>query len=201
MSSFGPTIDSGDVERAARDVLQAWLDTYLHEMEDRKGLARGSIARPNSWMRVNQLDDFQTRRLPAIMVIAPGLTEPPLPDGQGRYRCKWAVAVGIVVSSHSAEEARDLVQMYGATVRKLMIQKPSLGGFAVATEWADERNEILGTFDRRSVAVSREVFVVEVTDVDDRRGGPITSTPDPGVDEPHPDWGQAETVQLDVQEA
>lgn len=201
MSQYGPLIDAGDVERAALDTIKIWLNSYLHETEDRKGLDRGFLARPRSFARVNQLNDFEEGQLPAVLVIAPGLSEEPVPDGEGNYRAKWAVAVGTVVSargSRGGETARDLAQTYGATIRALMVQKGSLGGFATRTEWADERNDNLGVQNQRSIAVSREVFVVEVREVVNRRVGP--AEPDPDTDSPHGDFGVAESVEYDLDE-
>lgn len=190
------TIFSADqLETQVATTLRLWLPQYIKEIEDQRGREVGLIPPPRTYTRRNEFQSFPDDQLPFCIVVSPGLVEPPVADGEGRYRGWWGVGVGVVAAASTEEDTNALVKIYGAAVRAVMLQQPDLGGSeSQGVEWEDERydDNLALTDQRRSVGAARVVFRVWVDDVVSRWNGP--TTPDPGDWPPGSVWGTVEHV-------
>src|SRR5690606_6246252 len=93
---------------------------------------------------------------------APGLTEAPRKERQ-EYITKWAIGVGAVVSGQDRDNTFDLAEIYAAAIRSLVMQQPSLSGFAAGIDWLGERfDELLGPEDLSTIAAGTLQLEVEV---------------------------------------
>jgi hypothetical protein len=199
-SIFKPIITRQDVERAALDTLQTWIDTYLAEVERQNGMAVRSLPRPRSWTRRNEFEHWPEDQIPAIIVVSPGLTDPPMGTGSGAFRANWDLGVAVVAEGQQTNNTRDLVGYYTAAIRALIIQRQSLGGFAMGVIWRDERYDDISDLEvGRTLASGQVVFSVTVEGIVSTKAGPLT--PDtPPVDPPDtsPTWPIATTVEADI---
>ena len=112
--------------------------------------------------------------MPCCVIVAPGLLQEPERRG-GNTIATWAVSVGCVVSGQDRENTFDLAEMYAAAVRAAVVQNPSLGGFATATDWIGERYDDIPNEMLRTLAAGSVQFAVQVYNA---------ITPSEGPDEP-----------------
>lgn len=184
---FGPLVDRDLVETTLIAFLQLWMDTYLAEIERIKVIDVRSLPRPRSYVQANRFQRWTEEQLPALIVVSPGLSEPPKKDGSGLYRAKWNIGIGMTVGAGEEEANRALIGYYMAAIRMLMVHKPSIGGFGLGIEWTDERYNDTPEDFRRSTASGQLLFKLEVNAVVQAYQGPATADPPP-VD-PIPDPG------------
>lgn len=139
MSIYGPIITAWQVEQAVKATLQAWLDTYLGELERQSAgrWALRSIDRPpdavKSWEIVSEYHDIPGKMLPAISIESPGMAADPVIEAEGEVTTSWLINVQAVVKGKNRGLARDLLSMYEAAIRKIFFDKGGLGGFADGT--------------------------------------------------------------------
>jgi hypothetical protein len=191
---FGRIVTGADVEAWVVETLRKWSSTYLAEVERQHGLAGGTLQRVRSWVRAPTFDKWPEDQLPAVLVISTGTIGEPLKDGRGRYRARWAVAVGTVCSARTRDLSHDQAELYAAAHRALLLQRPSLEGRANGVDWATEDYTDLPFDDTRSLGAGRDVFAVEVDDVVSTKAGPVTpADPAPVETDPYPPWPLVET--------
>jgi hypothetical protein len=198
---FRQIITRQDVEQAALDTLQIWIDTYLAEVERQKGITVRSLPRPRSWTRRNEFERWPEDQIPAIIVVSPGLSDPPMGTGNGAFRADWDLGIAVVAEGQQTNSTRDLVGYYTAAIRALIIQRPSLGGFAMGVIWTGERyDDISDTEIGRTMASGQVLFQVTVEGIVSTKAGPVT--PDtPPVDPPDtsPTWPIATQVSAEYE--
>lgn len=199
MTIYGQVVTGSDVRRAVEAHIKLWIPTYLAEVADQHGRARADMPIFRSYVPAVELDTLDAAgHLPSCVVVAPGLMDEPHMDGRGEYRARWAVATGAVVSGRDQDNTLELAELYAGALRTLMIQHPSLGGFASGVEWLGERyDDFGGPVDRRTIAAGSVQFGVDVEAVVESRAGPMTPPGDPMV-EPD-DWPTVESVTVDVE--
>ena len=200
---FGRIIDGSQVEDAMMNHLRKWLPVYLQELEYQRFRNRDQIPHPRSIQAVKDLEQFDENQLPAIIVMSSGLSDTPVHYGDGSYSASWDVNVATVVTASDAESTRKLAKLYGAAVRAVVVQKPSLGGFASGADWLDESyDDLPGVDEERTFAVTSMYFSVSVDSVINRLGGPRTypfiEPPDEDT-QPGSHWPLAETVTVEVE--
>lgn len=200
-SIFKPIVTRQEVEMAALNTLKLWFDTYLAEVERQKGLDVRQLPRPRSYIRKNEFDRWPEDQIPAIIVISPGLVGPPSGTGSGSFRGDWQLGVAVITEGQDNDNTRDLVGYYTAAIRALILQRPSLGGFAMGVTWEDERyDDISDTEVGRTMASGQVVFQVTVEDLVSTKAGPVTpDTPPVTPPDDSPTWPIATTVTADVQ--
>jgi hypothetical protein len=201
MTIFGTIKTRTDLEAAAKLTLQTWFSTYLAEVERQHDVVAGSYERPHSYTTTNDFEKFDEDQLPAIIIVSPGMTAAPVKQGNGQYRTTWSLGVGVVCSGNDENDVRTMVDIYTAAIRTLLVQRPSLGQFAAALNYEDERyDEGVSTAKRRSLQAGYVLCSVEVDGVVDASGGPITPSdpPTPATD-PIPDWPIATSGSVTVQ--
>lgn len=187
---FGPLLTGKDVRDALESTIKTWVRDYVGEVARLSGRSSEDLKPFRSYVSSLDLDKFQSDQLPCCVIVAPGLlTQPEL--RRGAYNARWGVAVGVVVSGQDRENTFDLVELYTAAVRSLLIHHPSLGGFAEGLEWIGERYDELRSEDLRTIGAGTVQLAVDVTEVQSKIGGP--GAPTAAVD-PVEDPGDLHTV-------
>jgi hypothetical protein len=189
VSPVGPIISGRDCELAAISTLQKWISTYLAEAERQTGRTVGSLPRIRAWTTSPDFEKWPEDQLPAVLLISPGLVDPPLADGQGFYRVRFSMGLAAIVSTSQMDETAVLAKLYCATLRTCLLQHQSLEGFAAGVEWIDENYDDLPSIDDRSLGAGKAIFAVEVRNISRRWNGPPTPSdpPTPDTDPIPPD--------------
>jgi hypothetical protein len=183
-SEIGPIVSAYDVERAALATLRKWSSTYLGEAEDQHDRPRNSLPRVRSYTTTNSFDKWPEDQLPCVLLVSPGLTEPPRAEGNGHYRASFGLGVAAIVSTARDHDTEELAKLYVAALRTCLVQQRSLDGFAAGIEWLDETYDDLPSEDWRSLGAGQAVFAVEVADIARRFTGPPhpTDPPEPAYE-------------------
>lgn len=179
---FGQLNSFHDVELALQTHVKNGLNTYLAARERAKGLTAGAISRPTSWLIKQSFMALPGEdRLPAIIIVSPGFTEPPAKHGDGGYDVYLGMAVVALVSG-PGQSARMLAGHYQSALNALLIKHKKFGaGSARIHEWLDLALDDVDTEDQtRNLAAARLEFVVKVTDfVSSDTRIPVIPAPDP----------------------
>ncbi len=182
---FGVIVTGKQVRTAMQAHLRQWFPTYLAELsrsDDRYG---GDLPLFRSYVSLLDMPDgrYVEDQMPSCVVVAPGLLEQPTKH-RGVYIARWAVNVGAVISGQDRENTFDLTELYAAAIRAAVVQHPSLGGFATATDWLGERYDDIPNVMQRTLGAGTVQFSVEVQGAVDAQQGPdqplVEPVPDPG---------------------
>lgn len=179
MSVYGDIFDKTALEAAATSTLQTWLPSYLGEVERKRGLTPGWMARPRTWTTRNDFDKWPEETLPCMLLVSPGLAAEPLKDGNGRYRSVWFLGIAVIVQARNKNDVELMCGLYTAAIRAAVVQHPSLGGVAEGVDWVNERYDDLPSTKGRTLAAGQVIFEVEVADVVSAHDGPAAPDPDP----------------------
>lgn len=194
MTVFGSLVSGDEIEEAVVATLQAWVPTYLRELERHFDLDPGALPAPRSYSTVSDRDParWPEDQIPAVVVMSPGLAGDPVRRGDGSYRLAWSVAIGVVVSASSQAATRKLARRYAAAVRLIVVQHPALGGIAAGVDFTDESYDDLARDRERSLAAGAVTFTVHVDGAADDSTAPAAPDPDPD------DWPAVETASVTV---
>ncbi len=178
---FGPVKSARHLEEAAIETIKTWIHTYLAVAERRFDRPDESMPRPRSYNTTREFTKWPEDRLPAIMVVSPGLAgERPRKTGDGKYSAKWMLGIGIVIKSKNKSQVNSLIKDYAAAIRALIVQNSKLGGYANGVEYRDENYNAQEVDDQtRTLATAQVIFTVEVEDVVQWGAGVVVPPPDP----------------------
>lgn len=193
---FQRILVASEIEEAAINVLAKWFPTYLREIESQLGLPVNRVPTPRNYTNRNKFDSLRGEEMPKIVVISPGLLNPPEKQGNGQYRALWRLGVGVATTGETESEASMMSKIYGSAVRKILLDKQSLGGGLGISEviWIDEVYEDLPIPDQvQQYRAATIFFAVDVNNVVTARRGP--SEPDMAPYE----YGQVEEVIIDLE--
>jgi hypothetical protein len=196
---FGPILGVGDLEDWAVALCRKWFSTYLAETERQHGIEAGTLQRIRGWALGPSFDKWPEDQVPGLLIVSPGALERPRHDGAGLYRVRWQLDVGVLCSARTQRLSRQQATLYGAAVRDLFLQRPSLEGHTAGLDWLGDSYDDLDYDDTRSLASARNRFAVEVAGVGQTGAGPVT--PDDPLDpdtDPWPLWPIAETVTVEI---
>lgn len=194
MTVFKNILVASQIEEATLNQLQVWTPTYLREVERQLGIALEQIPRPALYSNRNSFDYEPGERFPKVIAISPGLADTPIADGGGIYRATWRLGIGVALGATTEPVGNMWAKCYAAAIRKIMIDKPSLGGIAVATRWEDEVYEDLAIPDPNMLFKSASVFFsVDCNNVSTKWSGPENPDEDPYA------WGRVEHVIIDLE--
>lgn len=190
---FGAFITDWQVENAVTDHLREWMPDYICHAQrsvDAALEARGldplsaNLPEPKSYpVTPREPDKWPEDHLPAIMVVSTGMLETPRKHGNV-YKGIFSLGVASICAAGTEEMSKLFAGAYFAAAAQILLDKPSLGGFAEGTtfygppefDWlSGERN--------RSLASRYCVFAVQVDGIFDITGGPddhIDDCEDPG---------------------
>lgn len=198
MTVFDHILTADVVEQHALETLQTWLPTYLREVERQTGRDPNTLPAVRSWKPVNIFERWPEDQLPAVLLVSPGLIGTPEKEGDGYYRARWSLGIGVVVSARDAATTNSLAKVYAAAVRATILQHQSLGGHSRGVGWVDEKYDDLPAEKGRTLAAGQNIFWVEYAQVVSTKGGPIQ--PVPPDDEPPPeDWPTVETADTTIE--
>jgi hypothetical protein len=197
---FGPIVAAADVEDWVFAVLARWSCTYLSEISRQHGITAGALPDVRAWVPAPTFDKWPEDQLPAVFVVSTGTSERPAREGDGRYRARFAIRVGVVCTARRQAEARKLAMLYLAAHRTLLIQRPSLEGHAAGVVWQGDAYTQLNYDDTRTLYSGESSFTVEVDGVCYGDAGPTTPDDprDPCTD-PWPPWSTVKLVDIDVE--
>ena len=191
---FKDILVGSQIEEATINQLKKWLPTYLREIERQLGLPVGDIPPPHHYGNRNSFDAIAGEDFPKVIVISPGLAGPPIAKGDGQYRAVWRLGVGVGVAAKTEEAGNEMVKIYGAAVRAIMLHKQSLGGLAQAINWEDESYDDLPIASQNQLYKGAALyFAIDCEDVVTKWAGP--ETPD---DELYA-YGRAEHIYIDIE--
>jgi hypothetical protein len=198
---FGPMISGADVETAMVSTLQAWLPTYLAELERRTGRAPGDLPMPRSWRRTNRFYRYPADQLPAAIVVSPGTADKPEKLGDGTVNVWWRIGIVILCSASTPEATNELAKLYAAALRTIIFQEPSLAGdpadphpFANSVRFVGETTDDVPAEYLEIGATAQVEFDVLVTGIVDATLGPLEPTIGPP-----PDWSTVETQHVEIE--
>lgn len=193
---FGEGVGPADVMGWTIDHGRMWLPTYLAGVAAKKGVDYNNVVKPPSvWHTKTRFENVLGNDLPLIAVQCPGLNgSKPERHGNGDVDAWFVLGIGAVLPGRDDESAREMSELYGVAIRKMMIQKPDLGGNADSCVLEDERYDDIRRpgIDEARASV-RLVFSLLVAGFDNwRTGPPEPSIPDPTI--PPGDWPIADQV-------
>jgi hypothetical protein len=181
-ADFGPLLIATDIDDAAIATLQAWMATYLGQVEIERGLAPGSLPRPVDSSYANTLsdDEFPDHMLPAVLVTTAHTEGSPTIMAAGFYNATWRLTVSCVVRGRTPSETRANAALLEGSVRRVIAQQGSLG-IAARSKWV--ATSVAPVLDRsragRHLAAGICEFDVATERVVQRGLGPDSPAPDP----------------------
>jgi len=200
---FQRIVSANQVEEALRDHLKLWMPVYLQEMELQLGRERGKVPVPRSFMVAGALEQLRENQLPGILVQSPGISTLPYHDGDGMYTATWRMIVTGLISALDQDATRAVAKLYGAAIRAIIVQKPSLNDFAINSQWTSESyNDLPSPDGERNLTLISVHADVTVEDVVNKMGGPRTyPSPDPPdpAHQPGSQWPLVQEVDVDVE--
>jgi hypothetical protein len=173
-------VTGGDVEAAVMVTLRDWLPAYLGEGERLHGLPPGDTPAPRGWAITGRdLQKLNTDQLPCVVVMAAGITSPPIKEGApGRYTAIWGVDIGTVFSAAWGRSSRRHCQLYARAIQ-LCLEQRTLDLPGAVVNWRGEVYDELDFESSRSYSASVVSFNVEAREVAWAAGGPPPDAPPP----------------------
>jgi hypothetical protein len=180
-------------------VLKRWSGTYIAEVERQHSFTAGELQRVRGWVLAPSFDKWPEDQVPGVLVVCTGLVPPPLKTGDGYYRARWNVQVGVLCSARTQQQSHEQAMLMLAAHKAIIAQHPSLEGVANGVQWIDEQYDALAYDDVRSLYAGTVTFAIEIADVLNTLDGPVTPS-EPLVPETDP-WPldhDVETVVVEV---
>lgn len=203
---FGALVTRADVTQAATTTLQAWLPTWLAELERRYNKPARWIPVPDqrSYRTIAEggaLVKFPEEALPAVFVVSPGLVGTPNREGidgdlvRDLWTAPFALTVAVIAGARDQEETDFLIDLYVAAVcGVLLANKAPLNGVVREVQWADE-SYVTRHVEERTRGMGEATFVLDVPRA--RTSGPGPTTPDDPYVAPS-DFPVIESVEIDA---
>jgi hypothetical protein len=180
LETFGSLILTPSVEDAAQGTLELWMPTYLRWLERLLGRPTGWLKEPRSYAVSSDFNHWPEDQLPAIQIMCPGLLERPIRDGTREYRATYDLCIGVYCSAGSRRDTQRLAKYYAGALRAILVQKGSLGNFAIGTVWLDENYDVrVSDKSQRTTATAELKFAVEVYGVVKALTGPLVVPSEP----------------------
>lgn len=185
---FGDFLTDWQVEQAVISHLREWMPDYLpHTRRVGEAIREDEFSDfplPRSYSTTpREPERWKEEQLPAILLVSTGMIDTPRRDGDGLYRGKFSVGLGAICSAGEEEISKLLAGLYFAAAALILLDKPSLGGFAEGTTFHEPpQNDWLEAGRDRTLAARYAVFAVEVKGILEVTGGPAEHLEDPDVD-------------------
>jgi hypothetical protein len=136
VSVLGPFVGPTHVRRAVLDTLATWAPLYIAEANRQTTLELPGF---KDWVNEPLLSPETVGEAPRYIVAVPGTLGQPYRKGDGTYIATWDVQVAIWMWGGDYQSTQDNLGHYTTAIRQLLLQQPSLGGFAKSTDWRGER--------------------------------------------------------------
>lgn len=197
-SAYGPLFVPADAEKAMLALLEAWLPSYLAEVERQHDLEPGILARPKFYGTSVEADHHPGEELPAIIVVAPGTDDAPMQEQGGVWSAWYQATVVAMVMTPNEIAVRELAGYYAAAIRGAVLQHASIGGIADATWWLGEEFQgEPGAQRNRTRGACLVHFRIRITGVVDSARGPATPNDDPL--DAYPGWPNVQLVETSTE--
>jgi hypothetical protein len=203
--TFGPLVDSYDVEGAVLLTLAERLPTHVDAVAQYRGVdpeAVGMPIRPRTLCRRKDFSGFPKLRLPIIEVTSPGMAREPVRGPGGVYTAFWQIDVYSIVAARDYESTRLLRAIWSAGISRCIMQSRTLGGLATSVDMLGESTADVDLPDEseRTLQATVAVFVVEAPGYVDPLAGPAVFIPDDGdVPSEYDPAVSAESVTIDLE--
>lgn len=179
--TYGPIVSDEQIRAAAVQTCEAWMPEYLANLERKNGLAKGAIARPQSYHGGVDWDSWIGEVLPEVMVLVKptGLPERTAALYVQRYEL-WVgcACIGQQTSERAEDEARVAAAYLGAA-SMLLVQgeRSSLGGLAEQLEMTSAPEVSVISPEHREVLQVRTGFELRVPGIVSEFAGLVGATP------------------------
>lgn len=175
---FGRLIESTDVQVAAQETIEKWIETYLAEYERQRGLDPKTIDVIETYTQVNEFRDWAGNETPVCVIVSP---EIPVTKrhGDGTYSGDFTLGIGIIVQANNRINTNRMGRAYGAIIRQLLLQQAGLGGLASGITFENEKYNDVPEGEDRAQASAQVIFTVEVPEIVDSRKGVIEPFEEP----------------------
>ncbi len=181
-------------------VLREWSDTYIAEVERQHSIEAGSLARVRGWVLSPTFDKWPEDQVPGVLIVSTGVAATPQRHGEGMYRATWSIELGCIASARTQQLAHEQAMLMLAAHKAILVQRPSLEGFAAGTRWMSERYDPLSYDDTRSLYAATATFAVDVENVLFSLAGPVTpDVPPADATLPFAPWPEVDTILVDVE--
>jgi len=193
---FGPIFDGSVLTRAVINTLKMWFQTYIREIEYQRGWTVGEIPPPKTYAERWRFDSYPDDKMPAVIVVSPGMTEHPHYDGDGTVNGWWALGVGVIAAASTEDNSERLAKTYGAAARLILSQKGWLDETWEfnGTEILDETyGEVPDIEQARTMRSAQVIARTQVMNMWNRSTGPLQPTAVPGEQ-----WPEVDSVTIDA---
>lgn len=190
-------VTGNDVEQWVVALLKKWSCNYLVELERQHGYEPGTLPGVRGWALGPTFDKWPEDQIPGVLVVSPGLVPPPTRDGYGVYRARWRIDVGCICSARTQQQSHEQAMLFVAAHKAIVVQHPSLEGWATGMQWLDESYDPLTFDDTRSLYAGYASFAIEVDDVLTSLAGPTGDPHEPCTDPWSPEV-VVETVDVEI---
>ncbi|WP_108665150.1 hypothetical protein [Euzebya rosea] len=125
-----PLVTTAQLRHAVEDTLKLWLPWALAEACAANDLPRDHLTVPDddAWHELHDVEELITAaaKIPAGAVVIPDEEYADTRRHQGRYQ----IIVGVVTRGVGFDDTVTVNDLYRAAIRMVLVQQPSLGGFA-----------------------------------------------------------------------
>lgn len=133
MSTFGTAISPRQAEKWLAAFIERWIQEYLAWYERINAIDPKTFDMPWGIQSSSEFTHWQGENLPHIVIVSPGLAEPPEREGDQVNAC-WNMAITVIVGGQSRSDVRDNQMAYATAIWAMIEHNRS----------ADRPNEIRG---------------------------------------------------------
>lgn len=194
---FGPVFDGSQLTRSVLATLKLWFPTYIRDIELKRGWEQGLIPPPRTYVERWTFDSYPDDKMPAVVVVCPGMAEAPKSDGDGTVNGWWALGVGIIAAASTEDNSERLAKVYGAAARLILSQKGWLDETAEynGIDILDETySDIPDIEQARTMRSAHVIARVQVLNMWNKFGGPAAPDPPDPINQPGSQWPDVEEV-------
>lgn len=189
-STLGPFLGAPHVRQAVLATLAAWGPLYVAEASRQSGFDLPGF---KDFVNEPLMSPETVGERPRYVVAVPRTMGVPERHGTGKYRATWDAQIALWMWGGDYQETQDKLGIYAIAVRQLMLQHPSLGGFAQNTSWRGDAYLEVSATSFRTWGQATVQFAVAVESVVDAYAGPATPPVDPTAAVPAaPAWNSTQ---------
>jgi|SRR5262252_6640371 len=202
-SIFGPIFDGSVLTRAAIATLRAWYPTYIRELEIQRNYKTKQIPPPRTYVERWRFDTYPDEVLPIVVVVCPGMSEPPNHAGDGVVSGWWSLGVGVIAAANTEENSERMAKVYGACARAILEQKGYLDdSWEFAGTYVMDENyvDVPDIEQSRTMRSAQIIARVRVENIVTKGAGPAYPDPPDPDTQPGTDWPDVQSVFTDVEQ-
>jgi len=195
--------DGSLLTRAVMNTLRMWYPRYIREIEFQRGdLEIGRIPPPVTYAERWTFDSYPDDKMPAVIVVSPGMMDQPRRDGDGTVSGWWAIGVGVIAAAATEDNSERLAKIYGAAARSILSQKGWLDEtweFNGCEILAENYEDVPDIEQARTMRSAHIIGRVQVMNMWNTGGGPADpDDPSDPLAMPGSQWPLANEVTIDA---